>query len=106
MAGKAVTSKDPRKPGIVSALKALSCGRKVTMVKEVRPGVFEGHVLGEKRTSGHGYCALGFYRVQEVKNELGVVTHYVEAGAAPAPAKSVLMQAAEAMDAIFVTVGD
>jgi hypothetical protein len=84
MAGKNVTSKDPRKPGIVSALKALSRGNKVTMVKEVSPGVFEAHCLGPKnvRLNGRGYSkfsSLGYYRVQEVKNEAGVTTHYVSA---------------------------
>lgn len=77
MAGKNVTSKDPRKPGIVSALKALSRGRKVTLLKEVSPGVFEGNCLGEKE--GRSYKSLGYFRVQAVKNEQGIVTHYVSA---------------------------
>lgn len=77
MAGKNVTSKDPRKPGIVAALKALSKGRKVTLLKEVSPGVFEGHCLGDK--VGRSFTALGCFQVREVKNEAGTVTHYVSA---------------------------
>lgn len=93
MAGKNVTSKDPRKPGIVAALKALSKGRKVTLLKEVSPGVFEGHCLGDK--VGHSFTALGCFQVREVKNGTGVVTHYV-------PAVPTLMTAAAMMGSLIV----
>ena len=78
---KNVSSKDTRKPGIVSALKALSRGRAVTMVKEVTPGVFEGNCLGDSTHPMRRFSALGRFRVQEVKNALGIVTHYVPANA-------------------------
>lgn len=75
----AITSKDPRKAGIVSALKALSRGSKVTMVKEVAPGVFQGHCMAKdpnNMTRRVVMASLGYFKVQAVKNEAGIVTHY------------------------------
>lgn len=58
---KNVNSKDPRKPAIVAALKRLTGASKVTLVKEVEPGVFQGECL---RYGCNGYYErLGTYQV-------------------------------------------
>lgn len=60
---KNVTAKDPRKPAIVAALKRKSGASKVTLLKELEPGLFRGHCLlsdGRK-----GFTRLGFYEVKE-----------------------------------------
>jgi hypothetical protein len=62
--GKHVHSRDPRKPAIVSALKTLSGASKVTLLKEVAPGIFEGSCLEYKpEGGGSAYVALGRYTV-------------------------------------------
>lgn len=45
MADKHVHSEDPRKPKIVAALKAISGGNKVTLVRETGPNTFKGKCL-------------------------------------------------------------
>jgi hypothetical protein len=55
-----VTSRDPRKPQIVAALKQLSGGNKVTLVKQVDLDKFEGRCLKGNR---YGYEVLGTFTV-------------------------------------------
>lgn len=45
MATKNVKSTDPRKKGIIAAIKAKSGGTKVTMVKELGDGTFQGDAM-------------------------------------------------------------
>lgn len=52
---KNVTSKDPRKPRIVHALKKKSGGNKVTLLKEISPGVFQGHCMKPERIKEGGF---------------------------------------------------
>jgi hypothetical protein len=59
--GKNVTSSDPRKPEIVRALKDASGGSKVTLLREVGPGVFVGHCLV---SAAHGgYDSRGYWQI-------------------------------------------
>ena len=57
---KHVKSTDPRKKSIVEALKRVSGGNKVTLVKEHDDGRFEGHCL---RGNRYGYESLGTFIV-------------------------------------------
>lgn len=61
---KNVTSKDPRKPAIVAALKRKSGGGKVTLLTELSNGNFMGHCL-LKITLGRGskWESLGAFEV-------------------------------------------
>lgn len=51
-----ITSKDPRKAGIVAALKAATGATKVTMVTALKSGGFAGRCM---RHTGRGYEILG-----------------------------------------------
>lgn len=53
---KSVTSKDPRKKQVVSAIKRKSGGNKVTNVKQLKDGSFQGHAMKGGR---YGYESLG-----------------------------------------------
>lgn len=57
----AIKSNDPRKPAIVAALRQLSGGSKVTLVKEVGKGLFTGHCL--IKNAAHGFKSLGYHEV-------------------------------------------
>ncbi len=63
--GKAIKSTDPRKTSVTQALKQASKGTKVTNVREVAPGVYQGDCLvkarGERR-----FLDLGTWEVAEV----------------------------------------
>lgn len=54
MKGKHVRSTDPRKPAIVAAMKRSTGATKITLVREVTPGVFEGNCLKSARAIGTG----------------------------------------------------
>jgi hypothetical protein len=58
---KHVHSKDPRKKAIVAALKVKSGCTKVTLVQEIRPGVFQGS-CSERRSDGF-WTPCGVYEV-------------------------------------------
>ena len=68
---KHVSSDDPRKWKITLALKLKSGGTKVTLVKEITPGVFQGHcqrqqIVVDQAGYAHktgGYESLGFFTV-------------------------------------------
>lgn len=73
MAKKHVKSTDPRKPAIVSQLKRISGGNKVTLLTEIEDGLFQGRCLkyvgagnGTENTClGAGsYKALGDFKVR------------------------------------------
>jgi hypothetical protein len=58
---KNIKSTDPRKKAITNAIKAKSGGTKVTLVKELNDGTFQGHAL---KTNGKGpQTSLGFFTV-------------------------------------------
>lgn len=55
-----IPSHDPRKTKIVEVLKKKSGGGRVTLVKEISPGVFQGHC--HKYDAGNGlYHSLGYF---------------------------------------------
>lgn len=63
-----VTSYDPRKKPIVDALKKKSGGTKVTLLKEIGPGIFEGRCLKsggpvKDRETRSSYIELGSFQV-------------------------------------------
>lgn len=60
---KHVSSKDLRKKAVVAKLKQVSKGRKVTNVKEVGVGRFEGDCM-EQHVGGHDWHFIGRYYVQ------------------------------------------
>lgn len=64
--GKSVKSSDPRKPGIVEALKAASGAGKVTSVVECKDGSFAGHcmVRDDKPRGRGGYDSVGWWSVE------------------------------------------
>jgi hypothetical protein len=57
---KNVTSRDPRKPFIVAALKRKAQASKVTLLVETTQGGFQGNCLAHGRT---GYQTLGTFTV-------------------------------------------
>ena len=67
---KNIKSTDPRKKLISNAIKAKSGGSKVTLVKELNDGTFQGHAL---KTKGRDQPqdSLGFFIV--TKEEAGIV---------------------------------
>lgn len=73
--GKNVTSKDPRKARIVQALKEMNRCQRVTELKEIEPGVFEGTCLRYDGTGALTGCQGGYEnigRLQVLAEEAGV----------------------------------
>ena len=64
-----ITSKDPRKKTIVVALKRKSGGSKITMVKELKDGTFQGNSM-KHNGKGQPCTMLGFFTV--TKEEAGL----------------------------------
>lgn len=61
-----ITSRDPRKPAIVAALKRKSGGTKVTLLEEIAPGQYRGNCLrGDGNTRHGGWTQLGTFEVTE-----------------------------------------
>ncbi len=60
---RAVKSTDARKPAIMSALKAISKGTKVTSVTQVGPTEFTGECYQRDLKTRKGYAALGNFTV-------------------------------------------
>jgi hypothetical protein len=70
-----VTSYDPRKKPIVDALKKKSGGTKVTLLKEIGPGVFEGSCLkgGGPATDMGAYSWIELGKFQVTAAEAGLM---------------------------------
>lgn len=68
---KNVKSTDPRKKQVVNAIKAKSGANKVTLVKQLRDGSFQGHAMKGDR---QGYQSLGMVTVTAQEAGIDVIT--------------------------------
>lgn len=67
-----VKSTDNRKKQIMNAIKAKSGANKVTIVKELKDGSFQGHAMKGNRTDG--YKSLGMVNVTAEEAGIHVIT--------------------------------
>lgn len=64
--GKAVNSKNPRKPSVCRAFKQLTGCSRVTFLYELKDGSFQAHCL---KGNGKKYESLGYHRISKQEVE-------------------------------------
>ena len=79
---RSVTSTNKLKKPIMAAIKSLSHGTRVTLVKDHGGGVFSGHA--QSYTSSGAYESLGIYKIKFTFNDDGSIAYVENLGMEPA----------------------